>query len=55
MWTAPGIWPSFHSSSLADVDEERRVDGLEELAGAARVDLVDLGSHLLQAARDSSA
>ena len=31
---------------LADVDEERRIVGGEELARASRVDLVDLGAQL---------
>ena len=33
---------------LADVDEERRVDRVEEIAGARSVHLLDLGLDLLQ-------
>ena len=33
---------------LADVEEERRVDRVEELAGARGVHLLDLGANLLE-------
>ena len=48
MWIGAGDLPLVPLVLLADVDEERRVGRLEQLAGARGVDLVDLGAHLLQ-------
>jgi len=48
MCTAPGNLPLVPLVLFADVEEERRVVRLEELAGARGVHFLDLGTHLLQ-------
>jgi len=47
-WIAAGIVALAPLVRLADVDEERRLGGIEELAGAHGVHLLDLGLDLLQ-------